>query len=191
MPVGSGVRRPEPSPEDPSVGGADAPVTAIIFGDHQCPYTGRALETLLALQHDYGDRQLRVVWKSLPLSFHKRARAAALAGQAVNVARGGAAFFAFSRVLLGSHGALDDISLEEAAVTVGVPRSSYRTILAEADLELGSKVDADGDTASSLGIRGVPYVFVNDRPIDGAQPSAVFAAAIEDALAAPVCAGPT
>src|SRR6218665_1389162 len=61
----------------PNQGSAGALVTIVEFSDYQCPFCSRANATVEQLQKDYGDK-LRVVMKQNPLSFHPRAKPAAL-----------------------------------------------------------------------------------------------------------------
>ena len=61
---------------DPSWGSNLAPVTIVQFNDFQCPFCARSAATLRELRQKYGPKQLRIVWKNNPLSFHNWARAA-------------------------------------------------------------------------------------------------------------------
>src|SRR4051794_36687121 len=67
----------------PMQGGATAPVTWVIFGDYQCPFTAKLMKTMRALEDQYGPDKLRVVFRHFPLSFHAKARPAHLAAEAV------------------------------------------------------------------------------------------------------------
>jgi protein-disulfide isomerase len=60
----------------PSRGSDDAQVTVVEFSDFQCPYCKRFEGFLSALQGDDA-RQVRVVYKHLPLAMHEWARPAA------------------------------------------------------------------------------------------------------------------
>jgi len=56
--------------KDPSWGDRRALVTLVVFGDLECPFTGKVLPTLHKLEDKYGPADLRIVWKDLPLPFH-------------------------------------------------------------------------------------------------------------------------
>jgi len=58
----------------------NAPVTIVEFSDFQCPFCARVAPTLKQIQEVYRDN-VRVVWKHLPLDFHKNAARAALAAE--------------------------------------------------------------------------------------------------------------
>ena len=65
----------------PTKGAANAKVTIVEFSDFQCPYCGRVGPTLARLLEEYPD-DVRIVYKHLPLSFHKQALPAAKASMA-------------------------------------------------------------------------------------------------------------
>jgi protein-disulfide isomerase len=171
----------EASAEDPARGRPDAAVTAIIFGDVQCPYTSKAVAALEALQLRTGRDRLRLVWKSYPLGFHRRALPAAEAAAAVQLLAGPEAAF---RVLDDAlAGALDDQALQESARTAGAATESYRFIVADSRDAIRAKIDADRALADSLGVRSVPEVFIGDLVIHGAASEAEYARAVDDVLA--------
>ena len=68
-------------PDDPARGDPRAPVTVVEFSDFQCPFCSRALPAVSELEKTFG-KDVRVVWKHLPLSFHPNAMPAALAAEA-------------------------------------------------------------------------------------------------------------
>jgi len=56
---------------------ADAANQIIEFSDFQCPYCGRASQTIDLLKKKYGEDKLRIVFKHNPLTNHKDAPLAA------------------------------------------------------------------------------------------------------------------
>lgn len=183
--VSPSVRSPlAAGPDDPSRGRDDAPVTAIVFGDVECPFTAKAVGSLEALQERVGRERLRIVWKNYPLGFHRRARPAAEAAAAVAMLAGGER--AYSVLESALEGATDDVSLEEAARSAGAPMETYRFVLSEARGEVSAKVDADIEAAEALGVRGVPHVVLGAREIRGAASVGEYASAFDEAaFAAP------
>jgi hypothetical protein len=74
-------RRLQPSVEGrPSRGPKDAPIVLSEWGDFECPYCVRAQKLVHEILESRDD--VRVVFKHLPLSFHKAAMPAALAVEA-------------------------------------------------------------------------------------------------------------
>src|SRR5689334_17828186 len=67
--------------DDPTLGPKTAPITIVVFSDFQCPFCKRVEPTLAQLRELYGAK-VRIVWKDLPLPFHKYAREAAVVARA-------------------------------------------------------------------------------------------------------------
>lgn len=95
----------------PTKGSADALVTLVEFSDYQCPFCSRADATVKQLQKDYGSK-LRVVMKQNPLSFHPRAKPAALAAMAAGEQ---GKYWEYHEKLFANAKALEDADLEKYA----------------------------------------------------------------------------
>jgi len=171
------VWKVELSGREPYLGGAFAPVTIVIWGDFQCPFSRRMLKEARQLQKEYGDR-MRLVWKDNPLPMHKRAYAAALAGCA---ARAQGRFWQMVDIILENHDALKDADLRSYAVRIGLDSSRFvvdagsqecRRLLAEA-IDAGARV----------GAVGVPNTYVNGRRIRGAVPLVFLRQVVAEELA--------
>lgn len=65
----------------PFLGKEDAPVTIVVFTDFECPYCSKAVPILEQVMTD-NPETVKLVFKNMPLSFHKFARPAALAALA-------------------------------------------------------------------------------------------------------------
>lgn len=168
-------------PDDPVDGAREALATVVVFGDYQCPYTARAMQTLEVLRARYPADQLRIAWKHFPLSFHADARPLAEAAAVVNVAAGAEPFWRISRRLLESQRAVRQEALDQGVVALGIPLGTYRTLEAQG---IGAeKVDADLLLATNLGVRASPTLFVNGIEIEGALPVEDLARTIDGALA--------
>ncbi|MEQ9319511.1 MAG: thioredoxin domain-containing protein [Polyangiaceae bacterium] len=165
--------------EDASWGSPSAPVTLVTFTDLQCPFCGRLHGTIEQLKKDYGPAKLRVVTKHFPLAFHKQARPAAEAADAVwrlHGAKGHDKFVddAFTTLRGPRAGTVSDVLR-----SIGVPEASVKRLLAKA----AKKVDADIALGKELGVRGTPASFVNGVFVSGAQPKAKLADEIDGQLA--------
>ena len=157
---------------DPSWGNADALVTIVWFGDLQCPFTGRGAVTIADLQARYRPDQLRVVWKNLPLPFHKEAAPAADTAMAVYAVGGNAPFWKFIKSVLTQASAMGPTSYDAWVQDAGLPLEPVRRQLATG--APAAKVDADAKLAKEIGINGTPHFFLNGVAISGAQPTAKF-----------------
>lgn len=119
---------------------------------------------------------VRIVFKHQPLSFHDRAKPAALASMAAN-AQG--KFWEFHDKLFTDKKFTDE-DLERYATEVGLDVAQYN-----ADLKAGKFdgiVEKHAEQATAIGASGTPAFFVNGRSLSGAKPFPEFKALIEEEL---------
>ncbi|NNL67766.1 MAG: DsbA family protein [Myxococcales bacterium] len=160
----------------PALGPADAKVTIVEFSDFQCPYCGRVGPTMKRLLEEYPD-DVRIVYKHLPLSFHKQALPAAKASVAAG--RQGK-FWEFHDLLFQNQRELTDEKFVELAKGLGLDVAKF-----EADYEsseVAREVAQDLSEARRLGVTGTPGFFVNGKFTSGAKPYESFKAMVDEAL---------
>ena len=115
-------------PDDAMKGATDdALVTLVLFSDFECPFCSRANQPIEAVLGKY-PRDVRVVFKHLPLSFHPRAEPAAIAAEC---ARRQGKFWAFHDTLFDHQKDLDDGDLEGYAKKVGLDMAAYESCIAD------------------------------------------------------------
>jgi protein-disulfide isomerase len=179
--------RPGARPVDPNVfrvpvdgspmkGNPDALVTLVEFSDYQCPFCARADGTVAQLLKDYGNK-LRVVMKQNPLSFHPRARPAALAALAAGEQ---GKYWEYHEKLFANMKALEDSDLENYARELRLDINRWRADMTTP--KLATRVDEDQALAGKLGASGTPAFFINGRFLSGAQPIENFKAIIDEEL---------
>lgn len=167
------------SDEDPTRGSAGALITIVAFSDFQCPFCARVEATLTKILDDYaGD--VRIVWKDNPMSFHKRAKPAAVLARVAFAEKGNDGFWAAHAALFDSQKNLEDAGLEEVAKKVGLSWFKVETAL-ERDT-FAAVIDRGVDLASDFNVPGPPHFFVNGRRIAGAQPYGEFKKLIDAQL---------
>jgi protein-disulfide isomerase len=166
-----------PAPADPVWGPADAPVTIIEFSDFQCPYCQRVQPTLKKIRTDYAGK-LRMVYKQLPLPMHPQARLAAEASLCAN-AQG--KFWELHEWLFANQGGVTADSLKKAVEELKLEASAFDKCLTEHTF--AKQVDADLALDEKLGIQSTPYLLINGRIINGAQPVEAFKEILDDELA--------
>ena len=169
-------------PEDPVWGSPNAPITVVSFQDYQCPFCARVQGTLQQVQNHYGPERLRIVFKHNPLPFHKDAKPAALAAQAVFRLAGLDAFLRYSKKLYANSRSLSDENLISWAEAEGISHSAlFRMVRDPLTLD---KVDADIELAKTIGDRGTPAFRINGIQLSGAQNFSKFKSTIDTELSA-------
>ncbi len=166
--------------KDPSWGDRTAPVTLVVFGDFEDPFTAKLSPTIDSLKSLYGPSQLRVVWKHLPLSHHKNARDAAEAAAGVYALKDSDAFFHFSERAFANQHTLSSASYEMWAAESSVDMKKLRQGLAHHTWM--TKVDDDERLAHTLGAFTTPMSFLNGIQITGLQSLTVWQRIIDDEL---------
>ena len=163
----------------PSRGASDAAVTIVEWADLECPFCGRAEETLARLLDAHGGR-VRVVWRDFPLpALHPNARAAAVAARAAG-AQG--KFWEMHDRILANQKQMDRAAFERLARDLGLDLPRFRAALDSHALE--AAIDADVSAGICLGVRGTPSFFNNGRYLGGAQPFETFDSKVAEEAAA-------
>jgi protein-disulfide isomerase len=164
------------APSVPSYGPEDAKVTIVEISDFQCPFCSRAAGTIEQLKKDYAG-SLRVVFVNQPLSFHNRARPAAIAALAAH--RQGK-FWQMHDKLFANAREMTDENIAKWAGEIGLDKAKF-----DADLKdpaIAAQVDRDQAIAGALGVNGTPGFFVNGVNVSGAQPIENFKKIIDEQL---------
>ena len=176
------VAAPEPIPtseqipvtaDDPTRGPRSAPVTIVVFSDFECPFCSRVEPTLAKLLARYPGK-LRVVWKDLPLPFHKHAREAAVLGRVIQLARGEDAFWQFHDKVFANQAQLAD-ELSRWAAELGVDEGTVQAYRPQAE----ARVEQSLAESRRLDIRGTPNFLIDGESLAGAQPLDAFVAIVD------------
>lgn len=164
-----------------AMGDPNAPVTIVEFTDLQCPFCERHFaETLPQLKTNMIESgRIYYVVKDLPLeSIHPNARTAA---NAARCAADQGAYWEmhdglFSRQAEWVNLANPDEAITAIANDIGLDQATFSECFASRkhDAEIQTTIDE----ATSLGIRGTPFFYINGFPINGAQPYDLFEYAI-------------
>ncbi|WP_030799671.1 DsbA family protein [Streptomyces sp. NRRL S-337] len=166
-----------------AVGKKDAPVVLVEYADYQCSFCGRfTRETQPELIKKYVDAgTLRIEFRNFTVfgaDSERAARASWAAGRQGKFWQLHDTLYAKTR----KGAALAEDKLVELAEESGVPDlDRFRSDLKSADA--GRALKKDQDEGYRLGVQSTPSFLINGRPVAGAQPTEVFAQAIEDAAA--------
>jgi protein-disulfide isomerase len=164
----------------PTKGPEHAKVTIVEWSDFQCPYCSRVEPTLDQIMKTYG-KDVRILWKNQPLSFHPHARPAAEIAMAVYAKKGNAAFWKIHDTLFHNQAAQERADLDKYGKEAGLDDSDIKDALDNKKYD--PAIDTDSAEGIKFGARGTPMSFVNGRLVSGAQPFDVFKKVIDEEIA--------
>jgi protein-disulfide isomerase len=153
-----------PVGNSPVKGPADAKVTIVEFSDFQCPYCTKGMKVMEEILKAY-PKDVRIVFKNLPLPFHKQAEPAARAALAAGKQ---GKFWEMHDALFENQKKLNSAFYEELATKLGLNMDQFKKDYESEDLKKAVKDDAE--LAKEHGIRGTPGFFVNGVAVKGAYP---------------------
>ncbi len=166
----------------PYMGDANAPVVMEEYSDYQCPFCARFfLQTFTELrQNQMANGELLLVFRDFPLdSIHPQATPAANAARCAGE-QGPVQYWAmhdllFSTVSQWSNSAAEQ-TFNDLAAQAGLDEARFATCLSA--LTYSDAIKADFQDGQGRGVGSTPYFFLNNQPLVGAQPLAVFNQAI-------------
>jgi len=161
----------------PSRGPENAKVTIVEFSDFECPFCGRAHDTVEQVMQQYGGK-VRLVFRHYPLPFHPHAQKSAEASMCAN-AQG--KFWEYHDTLFKNQRELEPTKLKEYAKQLGLDEKKFSDCFEKAEFEKLVKTDADA--GSEVGVSGTPAFFINGIMLSGAQPIEEFKKIIDQELA--------
>ncbi|MBI4403275.1 MAG: thioredoxin domain-containing protein [Deltaproteobacteria bacterium] len=171
-------KSPAIDPERAMLGDKNAPITLVTYSDFQCPYCQRGYQTVEEVRKKYG-KQIRFVFKNLPLDFHPLAMPAAKMFEAIALQNAAKAYQFHDEIFknqqkLSSGGVK---FLEEAAKKLGVNIAKMKKDMESEKVK--ARIDADIAEARNFGINGTPGFVVAGVTIKGAYPASHFAEIID------------
>jgi protein-disulfide isomerase len=156
----------EPGAQPPHADGEQgAPATLEEFGDFQCPPCGLLHPVLKQMQAEFGPR-LRLIFREFPLvPTHEHALAAARAAEAAGMQ---GKFWPMHDMIYDNQKAWKDVFdvrpiFEGYATRIGLDLEKFRADQNSATVQ--DRITEDGKRARSLGIKGTPTVYLNDREV--------------------------
>lgn len=140
----------------PFLGPENAPVTIALFTDFECPYC-RKIEPLIAEVHKRNPESVKIVFKNMPLQFHKFADPAARAALAAGKQ---GKFWGFHDELFASE-QLNLQVIDAAAVKLELDIEKWKKDMVSQ--EIRQKINTDIQDAQLAGVTGTPTIFINGR----------------------------
>ncbi len=165
--------------DDPAVGPADAPITIVQFAEYQCPYCGKARESLDQVMKAYPGK-VRMVFRDFPLGFHDRAIPAAVAANCA-YKQSAEKYWKVHDTFMTNQRALQEADFEKAAQDAGVDMAAWKKC--RTDVAVEEEVRKDMAAGEAAGVTGTPAFFINGIFLNGAQPFERFKAVIDRELA--------
>jgi len=154
-------------PDDPSKGPADALVTLVVFSDFECPFCRRVVPTLDRVLAEL-PKDVRVVWKDLPLPAHPYAESAAELARVARAQGGDAAFWKAHALLYKAQESLGEATFQRIARELGLAWAPTRSAMRAA--RFGATIQADVALSDRVDVQATPTTFVNGIKLVGAQP---------------------
>jgi len=154
--------------DSPSKGPDNAPITIVEFSDFECPFCARGKESIDAVKEQFGDK-VRVVFKNMPLAFHKNAEPAAAAALAAGEQ---GKFWEMRELLFENQRSLNEELFVSKAKELGLNVDKFKKDMKSDSVK--KQIEADKAEAERLGVRGTPNFFVNGVAVRGALPPAHF-----------------
>jgi protein-disulfide isomerase len=174
------IKIPEPVfdiPVDgsPIIGPAEARVTLVTFTDFQCPHCSRVFPAIEQLLKKYPN-DLNVIIKHFPLRSHKFASQASIATLAA--ARQGK-YVELTREMFKNYRSLNEETVKEYAGAVGLDLEKFEQD--RKNNEFQQQLQRDRQLGRSIGVRGVPSLYINGRSVKNRSPQGM-AAMIDEEL---------
>ncbi|MCH7869409.1 MAG: DsbA family protein [Myxococcales bacterium] len=122
-------------------------------------------------------KDVRIVFKHMPLSFHSKAPAAHAAAEAALMQD---KFWEMHDLIFENQRDLSTATFEKYAKQIGLDIEQYKKDLKSEALK--KRIDDDTSQARKLGATGTPAFFINGRFLSGAQPIDSFKRLIDEML---------
>jgi protein-disulfide isomerase len=170
---------PAPTKDNPFKGPENAKIVIQEFSDFQCPFCSRVNPTVEQILKEY-PKDVKVVWRNMPLAFHQDAPLAAEAAHEVFVQAGNKGFWKYHEKLFANQSAIKRPDLEKYAEELGVDMAKFKAALDNRTHK--ATVDKDIEAAKQAGVSGTPAFTINGYFVSGAQPFPAFNKVIKLAM---------
>lgn len=171
------LRIPVETAGQPRRGPADAPVALVEFSDFQCSFCKTLTATLGRVQKDFGT-QVHLIFRQFPLiGIHPEAQKAA---EASLCAGEQGRFWEMHDLLFQEQDRLKPEDLKAKASVLKLNTDAFGACLASG--KYVEQIQQDTLEGTRAGVTGTPALFINGRPLSGAQPYEEIARIIRDEL---------
>jgi protein-disulfide isomerase len=162
---------------NPVRGDVAAPISIIEFSDYQCPFCQRVTPTLQQVRDTYGAK-VKIIFKDFPLPNHAQAFKAS---EAAHCAGEQGKYWEMHDKMFANQGALEVPALKASAAALGLSAAEFDQCLDSG--KFANVIREDMAQGEKLGVNSTPTLYINGRPLIGAQPFEAFKQAIDEELA--------
>ena len=141
--------------EDHIQGDANAPVELVMYGDYECPYSGKAYPVIKQVQQALGS-QLKFIFRNFPLSFHPHALHAAISAE---VASDLGKFWEMHDTLYENQSQLEDFHILSYVRRLGLDVEKFEALFPDPKYIAKMKKDMEG--ALKSGFNGTCPCFIS------------------------------
>nr|WP_245749222.1 DsbA family protein [Jannaschia pohangensis] len=149
----------ERDPNAPVLGNPDGDVTVVEFFDYNCPYCRRAGDEVAKLKD--ADDNVRIVYREWPIL----GEGSDFAARAALASRAQDKYGEFHEALMGARGRVDETSVLQIAVEVGLDLDRLRADMEAPDVQ--AHIDTSMRLAQELGFTGTPSFVIGDTRAPG------------------------
>lgn len=157
--------------------GDDCLITIVEYSEFQCPFCSRVIPDTKRVLTEFKGK-IRWITRDFPLSFHDRARPAAIAA---HCAGDQGKYWHMYATLFDNQKSLSDSDFKTYGEKIGLDKAKYEKCLANPQAA-EAKIDRNFQSGVSLGVSGTPAFFINGRRLSGAMPYSEFKRVIDDEL---------
>jgi protein-disulfide isomerase len=147
-------------PTSPIAGNPKGDVTIVEFFDYRCPYCKQVEPALEALLKE--DRQLRIVYKELPIL----GKDSVYATRAALAARKQAKYDKFHTAMMAAKGQIDEKSILQVATASGLDIERLKSDMTASEID--DIIKRNYDLAQALDIHGTPAFIIGGELVPGA-----------------------
>ena len=146
-----------PEGKSPIKGDKNATVNIVEFSDFECPYCARLQPTLKEVLKAY-PKNVKLVYKHFPLSFHKQAKNAAKASMAAHEQ---GKFWEMHDLIFENYNKLSDEKFKEFSAQLGLDAKKFDSDYKSNKYD--NQIQQEISLGQRVGVRGTPTLFLNGK----------------------------
>lgn len=167
---------------DPSLGNKDAEVTIFYFSDYACSYCFEQ-KTIIKKIYDKFNQNVHIIWKDYP-DLSSLETFSYQAAKAARCANNQGKFWDYNELLYQKQGSFSELKNQlflNLADQVKLDMTAFNSCLTSVDIN--DDIIENVSEAESLGIVGIPYIYVNDQGVLGSVGEEELESMVETELA--------